>query len=147
MKKFNKQIQVTVEVDQIATQLLASFTDENPHKEMITETIIESMLQSGHVSLLYNNLNGWTNELNFKVGQQVNCTEQSYFYDEASTVGLDLTIKYEQKYRKIGSCSIREINVFRSDDVLVEYDNHKKDGTYELSNRWVKHDTLTEIPA
>lgn len=144
MKQFNQQITVTVEVDKIAKQLLEAMNAENAHAEMLTETIIGSMLQSKHIGLLYNNLNGWTNDLDFSIGQIVNCKEEVYGY-QLHSLTKDSTDEYKQKYTTLGQCKIVDINIFSNQDVKVQYAALDSKGTAIISDKWVAHGTLTAI--
>lgn len=145
MKKFNTQISIEVEVDAIANKLLLTFDKENPHAEMMTETIIESMLHSKHVHYLYNNLNGWTNELDFKVNQLVNCSATHYGY-QALPTGENTETLYKHVSYKIGAATIRSINIFKTDDVGVEFTGLDSKGEKVQIFAQVNHTSLSAIP-
>ena len=134
MKVFNKTIKVEVSVDAIANQLLQQIVDNNPHREMIVETIIQTAINNDTLNYLYNSLNGYTNEINFNIGDFVECTEHVYQYIES-----------EQKYISIGNCTIVEIDIYRNNKVRVEYDKYKKDGNIGRESSWVSHTSLNVI--
>lgn len=148
MKQFNKTIEIKVSVDSIAAKLYDSMKIENPHAEMITETIIESMLVSGHIGLLYNNLNGWTNELNFKKGDVLVCSAKEYSYkltnETAMHKNADIAPAYDRDYVVIGDCIVEEINVFRnSDQINIKFLALDREGKSKEFTRWVSPETLT----
>ena len=103
LKKFNTVIKVEVSVDSIAEQLLSFMKPEEKHKELVTETIIGTLLHENRVGILYNALNGYTNEINFKEGDKIICTEivNDYLIDNTT-----------KTYRKIGPCTVKEKNLY-----------------------------------
>lgn len=137
MKKFNKVISVEVSVDAIAQQLLKSFDPQFPHREMLTETIIGMNLNNGSLGLIYNNLAGYSNDPDFKVGQEVWTPETQYHGDTREV---------------IGNCKIVAIDGTKtSSKIEVEYDyiyKSKRNDTVIQEPRtgksWVSHLTLEE---
>ena len=102
MKQFNQVITVEVSVDSIAQQLLKTFSSEFKHADALAETIVSTSLDKGTISFLYNSLNGYSNDINFKVGDMITCSESTYGYvpnepDAVTQTGLAFT------YRASGS--------------------------------------------
>ena len=120
MKKFKAQIQVTIEVDRIAEHLLSTINPELAHKEMIVESIIGSLVHEGKLHYLYNALHGYSNDINFKVGDMVNVTE-TYYHDDSR--------------QPIGQSQIVDIDIYRDNKLLVKY--HDLKGREQL--KWVYH--------
>lgn len=136
MKSFNKTITVEVSVDDIATKLLDTISDSFPHREMLVETIIAIGLQASSLNYLYNSLNGYTNDINFEVGQYVVCSETKYQpYHPNKPSNKD--------YVPIGECKIVEINPFSTSKVYVEYTGYNKNGETTIEHSWVSHLSLT----
>ena len=77
MKKFNKTITVQVSVDSIAEKLFAEVNEKFAHRDMLVEAIIGSSNER-QLGFIYNSLNGYSNEVNYTVGQQVICTDTIY---------------------------------------------------------------------
>lgn len=144
MKKFNSTISIEIEVDAIANKMLSTMEESNPHKEMITETIITSMVMSGHIGLLYNNLNGWTNELDFKEGQLVSAKTNTYDYSIVSKAEEAMDIK--MKDYEIGLATVVQIDIKRSSEkIRVSFDGIDSKGNPEKKYKWVNHKKLTTI--
>jgi len=141
MKTFNKSIKIEVRVDMIAKKLLNSMKEDNPHRELVTEAIIGSALNTDTVHFLYNALNGYTGEVNFEEGQLVSTEVQVYDYGMEPIEGE----ARKQQYRPIGDAKIVEIDEYRRDEkvkiefVSVNYQNRKS-----LTTQWVNHTKLAE---
>lgn len=143
MKKFNQVIKVEVSVDSIADQLLNSFNPEFKHREMLTETIIALGIEKNTLTYLYNNLNGYTNDINFKEGDVVICKDQCYkFVDE----GTDGVAKWVEKYVKIGQCVVKSVNPLAENKVVIEYDSINRDGKHFIATKTVSHLTCELVP-
>lgn len=128
MKKFDRKITITVAVDDIANKLKASFDKAFPHADLVTEATISSLIDSNQgLTNLYNSLNGFTGDIDFKVGQLVH--SKSMFYNGSERV-------------EIGPCIIEEIDPWASNKVKVAY---YKDSTGKLVNEWVDHGKLEGI--
>ena len=63
MKKFNVSIQIEVQVDAIAQQLLNMFKEDVTYRESVVENIIGVHLNEKRIGHLYNALNGVLPEL------------------------------------------------------------------------------------
>lgn len=142
MKAFNQTIQIEIEVDAIAHQLLGIHAgSEFPHVELLVESIIGSVLESGHIGLIYNAMHGYKNELDFKVGQLLNCSEDIY-----SHVRNAETERYEEKRRPMGECIVKDINIYRrSDQVLVTFPYTNSKGESKEQERWVNKKNLKSV--
>lgn len=140
MKKFNKTISVEVSVDTIANKLVESFKDDFKHKELVTESIIGTLLNENRLSDLYNTLNGYTNEINFEPGDIVHCTEQY------STHVLNDEGGYDRDYQKLGNVRVDEIDIHRKHGKLKVYYKYVDiKGTTQTSYKWVSHLNCSKI--
>jgi hypothetical protein len=138
MKKYNKSIQITVQVDSIAQMLLGQINEAFPNREGLTEAIIGTALNAAAgISPLYNALCGFTNDLDgLVVGMEVNCNNTTY-----SNVTDGITIKSARHI--IGACTIDEIDIYRgTENVNVTFDGIRSDGTPCQETQWVNHESL-----
>lgn len=141
MKKFNQTISVQVEVDTIAQMLLSSMDKTFKHSESVVEAIIGSAVEAGNVGYVYNALAGFTNEIDFKAGDKVICTETVYQYVNTGTVEAP---KYERKDLPIGECVVEEVNIFKRDKLTVRFNCLNSAGVLSDDSRNVRHNTCTQ---
>ena len=73
MKRFNQEVNISISVDSIAQKMLESMDQYFRYKENVVEAVISSMLHSGDIHYIFNALNGYTNDIDFKVGDYVYC--------------------------------------------------------------------------
>ncbi len=134
MKKFNELISIEVQVDSIAHNLLSNMKEDFKHKELVTEHLIGRMLaqDKNGLSHLFNSLNGFTGEINFKIGDKIIPEELSCYayWDDDKT-------KASTKYIK--SATIIEIDKYADMTLKVEYEKPMQDGTNRLETSWVHH--------
>jgi len=144
MKKFNQTITIEIEVDNIANQLLEKMNPEFKHREPVVEAIIGTALNSrdNTLSHIFNALSGHLPEINYKVGDIVDCTSETYMYltEESRQSG-------DSQRAKLGKSKVIEINPFSSTPLLVEYDYYRKDGTVKKDTSWVKMSQCSEFPS
>lgn len=145
MKKFNEVIQIEISVDNIAQQLLKTFEGSKfAHADMLTETIIATALKGDTINMIYNNLNGYTNEIDFEVGQDVFCKQEYYANVEGPI--QDGVQTYVRKEIPFGKSVIVEINIYdRKEKVKIEYDYMNDKGVVSKKQTWVKHLKLEAI--
>jgi hypothetical protein len=131
MKSFNKVIQVEVSVDTIAHNLLETMHDSFPHREMVVEAIIGSA--SNHqLGLLYNSLNGYTNDINFKVGDMIVPKDiKAYGYWDG--------VVQSESYRSILEAKIIEIDIYAQDKIKIEYAIPNSKGEFKPATKWISH--------
>lgn len=139
MKKFNKVIKVEVNIDSIAEKLLATFSPDFAHKELLTEAIIGSAYEKNGLGYVYNALNGFTNDIDFKVGQVVVCTDTYYGYKLA-----DDGVSFTQGYISLTDipfehCIIEEINVYSDKKIKLFWQGMDSKGKDKLYDKWVSH--------
>ena len=128
MKKFNKTITVEVEVDAIAEMLLKSMAPDYKHGEMLTEAIIGTSLEKKTIGLIYNSLNGYTNDINFKVGDVVSSDEDTHYsyaqmpVESPANPELAQQTKWQHKNVPTVNATVVDINVYADKKLQVEYD-------------------------
>lgn len=137
MKKFNESIKIEVSVDMIAQQLLSTIKDDEKHRELITEAIISSALNKNNLSYIYNALNGFTDEINFKLGDIV---EYSYNFKASENE--------DSSYHKVHA-KVIDIDVYREAKVKIKFNYN----SYEYCSQqertfedWVYHTKCNKIP-
>lgn len=155
MKQYTETIKIEVAVSDIANKLLSTFPEDYKHRELLTETIIGSSLVSDKITYLYNALNGYSNEIDFQVGEKVICTEQErrvIVWEQPAIEEGAVVAKPIGKNRKsdktvaIGECEIVAIDLYRSDKLLVKFmtDKYYNEGQEE-KEVWVNHRNCTKI--
>lgn len=145
MKKFNKVITVEVSVDTIAEQMLANLKDDFKHRELVTETIIGSAINKGGISFIYNALNGYTNEIDFAVGNVLHCSETYYANYSLDDNGA---VVDKGNYVEIGNCRVVEIDIWKDKKLNVEFAvicKDKSKGFCAITRTtWVNHLTCNK---
>ena len=141
MKKFNKIITVEVSVDSIAEQLLATMSPDFKHRELVTEAIIGTGVDKSTLSYVYNALNGFSPEIDFKVGDMVisEHTEWMYPTEESRTKRNSVSVA-------IGECKVIAIDLYTKDKLKVEYVHQNIEGKTEPKTTWVNHSKCSKIP-
>lgn len=120
MKKFNRTITVSVSLDAIANKVLSTLDKTNPNRELIAETIVGCIANSGeyHIALLYNSLAGWNEEINIEEGKQYSCNVKALdFYPrrkpneyEGIIVKVSRIDKYRASHQVYVTCSYTGLN-------------------------------------
>lgn len=130
MKKFNKVITVEVQVDRIAEQLLNSFDKSFPHSDIVTEAIIGNLGNTpGGLSDLWNTLLGNVLDIDFKAGQYIETEISTYDWAEE---------KNHSTARKIGVAMIKEIDLYKTEQICLNFNSISKTGAIVTSEKWVK---------
>lgn len=143
MVKFNESIRITVEVNTIAEMLLAQMSADFKHKEIVVESIIGRALASDKSALsrLYNALNGHIPSIDFSIGDMVvpeNVTPYAYWSKDDAGV-------LQRSSKKIVAAKIVEIDLFKDQNIRVEYEAPLRDGTMETSSTWINHTDCKKI--
>ena len=141
MKKFNKVITIEVAVDSIAEQLLSTLSPDFKHRELVVEAIIGAGVDKNTLSYVYNALNGFSPEIDFKVGDVVRSehTEWMYPTEESRT-------KRNSVSTEIGECKVIAIDLFTKDKLKVEYVYQNIEGKTDLNTTWVSHTKCSKVP-
>lgn len=144
MKKFNQVISVEVSVDSIAEQLLSQMNPEFKHKELVVESIIGPLLYKDNLSYLYNALNGYTNDIDFKVGEEVMCQDKIYTFTRDAATG---ELSEQSKYITMGIAKIVSIEPYRRKNLELEYNVLTKSGEIRKQTDYYSHLNCNKIPA
>ena len=141
MKKFNKVITIEVAVDSIAEQLLSTLSPDFKHRELVVEAIIGTGVDKNTLSYVYNAMNGFSPEIDFKVGDIVMSEHTEYMYKTE-----DSRVKGNSQSEAIGQCKVINIDLYTKDKLQVEYVYYNRAGTTEPKTAWVKHTNCSKIP-
>jgi hypothetical protein len=123
LKKYEEEINILVPVDSIAQKLLSTFKEDEPHAVLLVQTIIETSMMSGNISHVYNALNGFSPDVDFKVGEVL--YSESTYYDG-------------DKNLPIGVCTIKDIKVYSGEKLYVSYTKNYR-GSIKEDTAWVNH--------
>lgn len=149
LKVWNESIKVEVSLDMIAAKLKDSFKADNPHTNLLTNTIMGVAKTTNKLSYIYNAVNGWEDKLNFKVGQFVTTTEgsKSYHYKLAAKVEPNDPDKWEQdRSAPIIGGKVIEIDEFRDGGKIhIAYTRVDNYGKADHTDVWVNHPNLKLI--
>ncbi len=146
MKKFNQSIKIEVSVDSIAQQLLSNFQPDFKHAELVTEALIGRMLTADMPALshLYNSLNGFTNDINFIVGEIVNVEDfTAYGYWNEVTEEEKTVLKPD--YKAVTKVTIIKIDKYADKSLLIEFSVPNKSGEFETKTEWVRHTRCSKL--
>lgn len=144
MKKFNKTISVQVSVDSIANQLLGNINPAFAHADLLAETIIGTSLNKGTLNLLYNSLNGYTNEIDFHIGQVVDCDQMVWNCSPVEEASGETSWKHVRQ--PMGTCTVVEIDLYADKKLRVEYPEINEKGVMRMETEWVNHQDCSAIP-
>lgn len=138
MKKFNQVINVQVSVDSIAESFLSTISMDEKHRELIAEAVIGSALEKGTLSYIHNALNGYSNSINFEVGDTVSF-ERYYRKNK------------EQQERKEHTIQATVVDVNPYSDLKVKLHLEYEEYSYGEQNKvnqdeWVSHLKCSKIP-
>lgn len=140
MKLFKETITIEIEVDAIAQLLLATFKEDNAHRELLTETIIEVMHHDTRLGMLYNSLNGMSLHLDFEIGQHVISSSTYSGYVERDSLETKL---YDADYKLIiGKAAIIAIDIYKDSDIKLSWQGIGSNGVPKEYTAWVHHNTL-----
>jgi hypothetical protein len=167
LPKFDQVIKIEIEVQSIHEKLLNELPEDYKHRAILAHAVIGSAAQNGGLNYIYNALCGFTNDVDFKVGDNVICTEIDKYerYDanieaeDGSSLIHDINVHaqdYKPKWKartvKIGECSVKSINLYASNKLEVEYKGWSR--TYdvergqdaEIVTTSVNHKNCTKVP-
>ena len=140
MKKFNKIIAVQVSVDSIAEKLFNEVNEKFAHRDLLVESIIGSSNER-QLGFIYNSLNGYSNDVNYTVGQQVICTETVYDYSEMNEDGSRTEVR-----RPLGVVTVVGVDPYAERQLTVEYDFMKSNGTTDKRIKDVYASSCKDVP-
>lgn len=135
MKKFPGTITVIVPIQTIADQLLDTFPTDYKHRELLTETIVETAVMNKTLSYIYNSLNGFTGQINFAVGDSIISTEEVSDWDVDKSTWKNVPV----------TGVIEEINIYRPEKIKVRRKTINREGKESTAVDWYDHTKATKI--
>lgn len=152
LPKFTETIKIEVDIQSIHEKLMDTFPDDYKHKEILSHAIIGSAVENDSLVYVYNALNGYTNDVDFKVGDLIVCTEEERRdrYDANEPVVQsphDGDYKPNWKYRdvEIKECRVVEINWYKRNKLKVEFQSYDRySGELVDTQTWVNHKKCTK---
>lgn len=162
MPKFNKSIEIQVDTDAIMDKLLGLLPENYKHREVLAHAIVGSAVENGTIGYIYGPLNGYTNDIDFKVEDVVFCTEEERYemYDaniykeDGSKVNPNVAFTPTEDYKpdmkrrrvRIGRCRVIGIDLYAKNKLRVEYESV---GSYsskkEKREAFVNHKNCTMV--
>lgn len=135
MKKFNKEVRVSVDADQIG-QYLLSLTNQSANAEAFIEAVVGYGINKDTIGGIFMSaLTGNSPEATFAIGDECMSVERVYDYNSETD---------KSDYRDMGVCKVVDVNVYAQDQYYVEYIRMYKTGP-SLNTEWVNKDKLTLI--
>ena len=148
---FKDVIKIEVEVNDIYKKLVETFPEDYKHKEILSHAIIGSCQQYGKLAYIYNALAGFTNDVDFKIGDKVDCTEKKRQMWEEETEPMmpgdtsKPTQKWKSKDEPIGECEVVEIDLYSGNKLKVKFMECKwKSNEMTEVEKWVDHKDCTK---
>jgi len=135
MKKFNTQIQVTIEVDAIASQLRSMFKEDSANADTVIEQIIGRSMSNDSAMLgkIMSAMNGFQKEINVKAGETHKIKPFNvYGYWTPKSIEDNNSC-----YGDVTEVTVLETNQYRDEEVLVEYSVPNKKGEFDRSTKWI----------
>ena len=134
MKKFNKEVRVSVDADQIG-QYLLSLTNQSANAEAFIEAVVGYGINKDTIGGIFMSaLTGNSPEAKFIIGDECMSTERLYVYNPDTE---------QSEYQDMGLCKIININVYAEDQYEVEYQRMTKAHGIQRNTEWVNVNKLT----
>ena len=143
LKKFNASIQIEIEVDMIAQQLLKAMDPEFKHSTIVVESIVGRMMQDNSLSFLYNSLNGYKAGIDFTIGEVVVAKEDGtrvYGFWTADSITRNDTV-----YGNVTRAVVKNVNPYANEKLCIEFAVPQKDGSSKFETKWVNHTKWNRI--
>lgn len=163
MPAFNKTITIELELDHIYNRLLELFPADYKHREVLGHAIIGSALTNGGLVHICKALHGYTNDIDFKEGDVVICTEKDrvewYDANKENEDGTaikrpvlndeenDYKVEWKPRYVAIGRCVVTKVNLYAASKLTVEYEGQSRHRRDEPSAKEtvVHHQNCTKV--
>lgn len=136
MKKFNEQIEITIEIDAIALQLRSMFKDDSANADVVVEQIIGRGLSKDTALLgkIMSAMNGFQKEINVKAGETHKVVPFTvYGFWTPKSIEENNSV-----HGPISEVTVVRVNPYGDEEVLVEYQVPNKKGTTDRQERWIK---------
>jgi hypothetical protein len=135
MKKFNQEIEITINVDVIASQLRSMFKDDSANADIVVEQIIGRAC-ANDITLLGNimsAMNGFQKEINVKIGDEITLTEPLKVYGFWTKESIERNITCPGNVYDV---KVVDINPYANQEVLVEYAVPQRNGSSKTITAW-----------
>ena len=135
MKKFNRQIEISFEVDAIANQLRSMFKDDSANADIVVEQIIGRSLAKDMTMLskIVAGMNGFQKEVPLYIGKNYSVKPfNTYGYFTPESITNNSTVRGE-----ITLVTVIEINPCADEEVKVSYEIPWKEGKTRTEERWI----------
>lgn len=157
---FTEVIKIEVEVNAIFEKLLSQFPEDYKHRENVAHAIVGSAVTNGSIGYIYNALNGYTNDIDFKIGDHVYCTakeryerydanlenergESSILQSEVNTTALGYKPNWKRRSVEIQRCEVVDINLYADKKLKVRFTTAGYSGDDQQTIEWVNHKDCT----
>lgn len=142
LPKFNDVISIEVEINSIYEKLRDTFPEDYKHKEILAHAIVGSAVEHGGINFIYNALNGYTNDIDFKVGDVIMCEEK----DKIVYIPATEETKASWEYVPIGECTVVQVGMYKNSKLKVEFLNGRKSSEETfMETAWVNHKHCTRV--
>ena len=144
MRSFKDNYTVEISVDSIAQKLLSLMKDNNtPYVERVVESIIGTALDTDRLGTIYHTLMGLSLDIDLEIGEHVLCSHVTYMYKTPES-----REKKDSQRSELGLCQVVDINPYKKDQVLVEYDYYNVNGDVIKTTMWVRYNECkrTAVP-
>jgi len=136
VKKFNKEVRVSVDADQIG-QYLLSLTNQSANAEAFIEAVVGYGIHKDTIGGIFMSaLTANSPETKFVIGDECISTERLYVYNPVTE---------QSEYQDMGLCKIINVNVYAEDQYEVEYTRMTKANGMQRNTEWVNANKLTLI--
>lgn len=136
MKKFNEEVRVSIDADQIG-QYLLSLTNQSVNAEAFVEAVVGYGINKGSLGNIFiSALSGKSPAAEFVVGDECICDSQMYVYNPDTETS---------EYQVIGSCRIIKVNPYADAPYQVEFYRMTKSSGMQRDTDWVNQSRLTVV--
>lgn len=126
--RFDGSIQIEVSINSIFDKMIQALDPQNSVGNFnLAHAIIGSAVESGKIHYIYNALHGFNNDIEFEIGDIIECSQEEayewYNKNEGKSDG-EIVYPVEMKSRqvKIGRCKVVGINIYAQSKLTVEWD-------------------------
>ena len=166
--RFNQSIKIEIEVNTIFDKLMDTFPVDYKHKEILSHAIIGSSVNSGKLGYIYNALSGFTNDIDFQVGDNIICIEEEAWerYDgkqfhQNGEPRADIPVEdntteeykpdWQSRAKQIGEATIVSIDLYATNKLTVKYSGYEnawdcRNGNITTVTTSVDHRKCTKVP-
>lgn len=147
LSKFDQVISIEVSVDSIYQKLMGTFPEDYKHKEILSHAIVGGAVQNGGIAYVYNALNGYTNDVDFQVGDLIisKSNDRKIYKIINEPVEIGKKPKYDWDWQEIGECEVIEINMYATSKLHVKFMEAQENGEMREKKCWIDHKKCTKV--